>query len=524
MIILMLLGSLAMLVGTSAALGSPALWPGVAKIMAKPQYRRAHWGLLVVDPRTGARLQAVNPRDLFIPGSTTKLFTISTAWNTLGPRHRFTTPVYALGTHQGTVLNGNLILVASGDLTMGGRTTKSGAVAFANVDHIDANSAPGATLTPENPLAGINQIAAQVRRAGITQVHGDVIVDDRLFAPDPALVGEDPTLDPMIINDNLIDVQVTPTRPGQPAKVFWRPQTASYTLTSNVRTVKATKNVPFPPNWGVTTSSASRLVVSGTIPQNAGRQLQTVTITDPAAFARTALIGALAHAGVSVSAPTTGANPAQELPASRSYPSSVRVAAYVSPPYREYAKLILKVSHNLGAQLSLCLLAVHMHSTNCADGFRVEHGFLRRIGVDISQVSLLDGRGGLQGDLFTPTAIVKLLSWWLHHPGFTTFRRSLPILGVDGSLASDATHTPARGKVFAKTGTTAAGDELNLRLVLVAKALAGYLQAGPNRFLPFAEFVNSAFYPNIQGILSAGGDLGDIAALLQEHAARLPRP
>ncbi len=461
----------------------------------------------------------MNPTELFIPGSTTKLFSISAAWNTLGAGHRFTTPVYALGHRQGSVLNGNLVLVAAGDLTMGGRTTKSGGVAFTNVDHIDANSVPGATLTPENPLAGLNQIARQVRRAGITQVAGDVVIDDRLFAPDPVLTGEDPELDPIMINDNLIDVQVTPSRSGQPARVFWRPQTASNVLTNDVRTSPPTKGAMFPPRWGISIASTGRLTVSGTIPQNAGRQLQTVTIADPAAFARTALIGALTRAGVSVKAPGTGGNPARELPASSSYSRSARVAAYVSPRYREYAKLILKVSHNLGAQLAICLLAVHARSHNCEAGFAVERRFLRRVGVDLSQVGLADGRGGNPSDRFTPAAIVHLLTWWLHRHDFTGFRRSLPILGVDGSLADVGKHSPARGKVFAKTGTAAGGDALNGRLVLEAKALAGYLQAGPHRFLPFAEFVNSAFSSSIEGILGAGTDLGDIAAILQQQAA-----
>lgn len=87
--------------------------------------------------------------------------------------------------------------------------------------------------------------------------------------------------------------------------------------------------------------------MTGTIAANAGRQLQTVTIADPPAFARTALIQALQRAGVSVSAAATGANPTQLLPASGGYATATRVAAYVSPPYLEYAKLIPKVSHNL---------------------------------------------------------------------------------------------------------------------------------------------------------------------------------
>ncbi len=125
-------------------------------------------------------------------------------------------------------------------------------------------------------------------------------------------------------------------------------------------------------------------------------------------------------------------------------------------------------------------MAVSARSQNCEAGFAVEQRFLRRTGVDLIQVGLADGRGGAPSDRFTPTAVVRLLTWWLRRPDFTTFRRSLPLLGVDGSLAGIATRSPARGEVFAKTGTATGGDSLNQRLVLEAKALAGYVQAGPN--------------------------------------------
>ena len=52
---------------------------------------------------------------------------------------------------------------------MGGRTKPDGTVDFANLDHNDANPIPGATLTPEDPLAGLDELAAQVKRPGSTR-------------------------------------------------------------------------------------------------------------------------------------------------------------------------------------------------------------------------------------------------------------------------------------------------------------------------------------------------------------------
>ena len=59
----------------------------------------------------------------------------------IGPDHTYDTPVYRRGTltPQG-VLQGDLILVASGDITMGGRTNPDGTVAFGNFDDNEANT------------------------------------------------------------------------------------------------------------------------------------------------------------------------------------------------------------------------------------------------------------------------------------------------------------------------------------------------------------------------------------------------
>lgn len=204
------------------------------------------------------------------------------------------------------------------------------------------------------------------------------------------------------------------------------------------------------------TDGGTRILLSGTIAADAKPLLRTSPITDPNTFGRTALIEALARAGVRVTADASGPNPAARLP--RSYDGRPRVAAYTSPPYDQYAKLILKVSHNLGANLGICLMAVTTGSHQCADGFPVLAGFLDRAGVDRKQAELMDGRGGNPADRATPRALVQMLAYWQRTPDAQRFREALPILGVDGLLAENCRSCPARGKVFGKTGAAVGGD------------------------------------------------------------------
>ncbi|MCX5408795.1 D-alanyl-D-alanine carboxypeptidase/D-alanyl-D-alanine-endopeptidase [Streptomyces sp. NBC_00335] len=491
--------------------GSGPLDPRITEIMRKPGYRNAQWGLLQVDPETGRTVHSRFPDQLFIPGSTAKLFSVSGAWHALGPGHRFVTPLYAVGERRGATLTGDLALVAQGDLTMGGRTRPDGTVAFTDLDHTYADDVPGATLTPQNPLAGIDLLARQVRDSGITRVDGNVIVDDRLFEPEPVLI---PTPTPLILNDNLIDLTTTPgDRADAPARLDWRPKVAPYRVTSTVKTVAAGK----PTAVTVTTSDdGTRIRLSGTIAAGAAPVLKVSPITDPAAFGRTALIEALERAGVDVTAAPAGGNPVDRLPAG--YEGRARVAAYTSPPFAEYAELILKVSHNLGANLGMCLMAVTTGSRACMDGFPVLASFLDEAEVDRAQVQLLDGRGGNPVDRSTPQAEIQMLTYWLRSPEARRFREALPILGVDGLLAENCRDCPARGKVFAKTGAAVGLDALNDRLGVGAITIAGYLDKGDGRFDVFYAGVTGASTPTTDpsGILDIANDVAMIAAYLQE--------
>lgn len=505
--------------GASAGPGSAhgdGLSPDIEAIMAKPAYEHAQWGLLEVDNDTGRVIHSRYPDQFFVPGSTAKLVSVSGAWHALGGDHRFTTPVQATGRRNGSVLNGNLVLVGQGDLTMGGRTAPDGSVSYTDIDHTYANDVPGATLTPENPLAGLDRIARQVRGTGISEVRGNVAVDTRLFTSFPEL---DPAPTPLIINDNVIDLLSTPTSPGHLAQLSWRPHVAPYHVTSTVRTVAAGAAT------GIQVSASpdgTRIALSGTIAAGSQPVLRISDVKDPAAFGRTALIEALARAGVHVTAPPTGPNPVSAVPPG--YAGTQRVAAYVSPVFADYAKLIFKVSHNLGANLSICLMAVTAGSHRCEDGFPVLKHFLEQAGIDPTQVQLLDGRGSNPVDRVTPRVENEILHYWTGTPDATRFREAQPILGVDGSLAGvcgGLPTCPGKGKVWAKPGTVTGLDAVNDRLAIAGQTLGGYLDAGHGHLHTFYLAVTGASTPDtdIQGVIDAINDEARIAGLLQQQAA-----
>ena len=152
------------------------------------------------------------------------------------------------------------------------------------------------------------------------------------------------------------------------------------------------------------------------------------------------------------------------------------MAEHVSPPLSEEIKITLKVSQNLHAGMGLYFLGLFV-AKNTKDplfaGFKVERGFLTDAKLDISGASQGDGAGGDRADLFSPDFMCQYLAYWKTRPDFPILFNGLPILGKDGTLAKIQKDNPGAGQVFAKTGTFAAEDKLNSRLMLNGKGLAG---------------------------------------------------
>src|SRR5437667_10738892 len=94
---------------TFASNGSASADDLAAKIAAltqTPDYAHSRWGILVVDAGDGQPLYARNADQFFLPASTTKLYTCSSALHYLGSDYKFQTPVYRRGPVESGTLRG----------------------------------------------------------------------------------------------------------------------------------------------------------------------------------------------------------------------------------------------------------------------------------------------------------------------------------------------------------------------------------------------------------------------------------
>lgn len=477
-------------------------------------YKPAHWGLLVVDAKTGEPLYARNPDKLFAPASTTKLYSCAAALVTFGPDFRFVTPVYRRGDLTDSLLKGDLILVAKGDLTFGGRTGSDGKLKFKNSDHTYANStSTDNELTDTDPRTAFDDLAKQVKEAGITWLDGDVLIDDRYFQPTRSTGSGPSAVSPVIVNDNVIDLLIEPGKEsGDPAKVTIRPETAYVKADIDIRTGKPGSK----PSYTDYDVDPRGLAIRGTVPP--GKSIVgIVPVERPAELARVMFVEALKRAGVRVTAPVlVPLRDRAPLPNAVEYVKMTEVASFKSPPFSEAIAVTLKVSHNLYASTLPLLVGRSKGEMTLAGGLKEQGKVLKDIGVDTSTVSFGGGAGGANADKVTPRATVQLLRAMRGRPEWPAYRAALPVLGVDGTLSQVSTDSPAKGHVFAKTGTLFWEDALNGRSLLTSKALAGVMTTKSGRELAFAVFVNDLPLAKGETPTKIGKVLGKLSEVVWE--------
>src|SRR5271170_1128354 len=455
----------------------------IEAILAEPAISRAHWGISVVTLECRA-IYSFNDGQSFEPASNAKLFTTATAFAVFSPDARFATRAFARGTldADGT-LHGDIVLQGTGDPSISGR----------------AWPYAGKTERPNPPLQALEDMADQVAKGGLVhKVTGRVVGDDTWFpferygrgwGWDDLQWEYGAPVSALSVNDNVIYLDMMPgAKPGDPIAASWNPAVPYYAL----ETTAVTGGTAPKADIGVDRQPGSKIVrLYGTIPVNSKGVHLALAVQDPAEFAALAFRQMLAVRGI----PVAGVAAAQHaLPVSttefldesrRPLPSPLSatsnmpgtaaapaiqpdeklLATHLSPPLEQDRIIINKVSQNLHAELLLRDLGkAVLNDGSIAAGARVVRQFLIQAGVNPGDFLFFDGSGMSPQDLIAPRAATTLLAYAARQPWGEGFRATLPIAGVDGSLAGRFTQSPVKGKLFAKTGTL---SEVN--------ALSGYL-------------------------------------------------
>lgn len=414
------------------------------------------FGVVVVDDQ-GREVVSIDPEGRYIPASNTKLFTTAAAFWKLG------------ALDQPDQLGGASVWLVPG-------RGKVPSVELVGRGDARLSSAPDCKVACLAQLA--DAIAAKTRK-----VH-DITGDDTRFVDQRWSLGMSwnniPTrsgtgISALTLDDNEVKAVVTPGVVGKPPAVTLP---AYFTVENTAQTVAAE-----PSALGVDRMPGSRTVqVSGTLPATAPR-IVTLGIDDPAEYAAWKLAEMLKARGVKVSgriAARHRIDPQAGAMADRPPP----LDTVLPPPLAEDLTRINKESQNLHAELLLRRVGMVAGGDVRADasvegGQKVITAMLTEAGLKPHQFAFSDGSGMSTYNRIAPRGAVVFLRWTENQPWGAKFRETLPIGGVDGTLAGRFRGTSLQGRIFAKTGT-----------INATNALAGWFTARSGRTFTFAAYAN----------------------------------
>ncbi|WP_382232664.1 D-alanyl-D-alanine carboxypeptidase/D-alanyl-D-alanine-endopeptidase [Herminiimonas aquatilis] len=378
---------------------------------------------------------AINSTQGFNPASTMKLVTSNAALDILGPAFTWKTQVYATGTQNGDVLNGDLVIKGSGD--------------------------------PKLVTEKFWQFLRQIRAAGIREIHGNLILDRSVFEDmsyDASRFDGDPLKpynagpDALLLNYKVFAFHFLPDINRRVVNVSVDPPLGAYPIA-----------LPVFSDGPCTDWQARMLPVlernstqfAGAFPAACGEKtwyLHPYQMTSAEYFGLVFRDLWADVGGIFKGAIVDGLVP----------PNARFVTEWQSPALPEVIRDINKYSNNVMARQLLLTLAsdVLKVPANPERGARVIKTWLTGKGIDASQLVIENGSGLSRSERISAESMGRMLVAAFQSPIMPELMSALPLAGYDGTMRKRLLTQTVAGRAHIKTGS------LN-----DVRAVAGYVLA-----------------------------------------------
>jgi len=449
--------------GSGSALVAPALpaarraWLGeriTTAITARPTLGAAKVAIVVSDLVSGEELFALAADTGMNLASNAKVLTSIAALGTLGNGFRWRTSVFIDPVDEAGTVAGDLYLRGRGD--------------------------------PLLTVAHLEELADELLARGIRTIEGRLVLDATYFdnQVEPPHFDEQPKeragfrapVASLGVARSAATIKIVAEPGGAPATVTVEPDAGTYLQITKREVVSVTEGRT---RLRIDTKLKREHVeyeVSGQIRAGEGSWDLRRRIDDPARFAAEVFRRALAIRGIAIRQRAIGAGPVP--------PTAKLVAAHDSLPLPDVLRFMNKTSDNYVAESVLKTIGAETRATpgpaTWADGVAGVRAYLATLGLAPGTYRADNGSGLFGSTEVSAHQLVKLLI--AAHSDYRIgpdLLGSLPIGGVDGTLARRWHGQPAQGRVRAKTGT--------LDKVLT---LAGYVAADSRVPLAFAIVIN----------------------------------
>jgi D-alanyl-D-alanine carboxypeptidase/D-alanyl-D-alanine-endopeptidase (penicillin-binding protein 4) len=439
-----------------AALALPHLDPiqqltqDIVSATASPGVGRAAWGIVVHSLDRDERIFELNPGTLLVPASVAKLVSLAGAADAVGWNFRFETTVRATGPVIDGTLSGDLLVVGSGDPTIGGRAGQALSVL---VDALEAQ--------------------------GVRHIDGRIIGDDDAGEePRPQLAWAWDDLGytsgslfgALNLEENRMTVTVNPAlASGDRPTLSVDPSDSSRPLRNRTTTGAADSSFLV---WPEQRPGEPFLTIAGSAPAGALPAQLSVSVGNPTFWFASKLRHALLGRGIEITGEAFDVDDVAERP---EWATSTVLYTHRSPTLAEITQPLLKDSVNLYGEAVLKLNADRgVLPTNDAalKGLRAR---LTTWGIPSDAWQIIDGSGLSRRNAIAPEMLLAVLQK-MYDPAWTSpWMTGLPVAGRDGTLAERMQDTPAENNLRAKTGTMS-----NIQ------SLAGYVRTLDGEALAFA--------------------------------------
>lgn len=380
-------------------------------LLADEQTKHAITSLCILDANTGKILFAKNEQTGLATASTLKTITAATAFSILGKDFQFKTTLAYSGnvTNDGT-LKGNLIIIGSGDPTLGSWRYQN----------------------KENAV--LTQWVAAVKSAGIKKIEGSIIGDDRIFGTQTTPEGwvwQDignyygAGTSGLAWRENQFDIHLKPgSGTADDVKVIKTvPETPYVQIVNELKTGTSgsgDRSYAFLPPY------SNIAYLRGSWGMGIGKSGISVALPDPAFDCAYRLQDTLKRLGISASQPATTTRIMnlnnQVIPG-----ITQKINTIISPTLSEINYWFLKKSINLYGETLLKTIALKSgQAATTSKGAETEINYWSEKGIDKSALNIIDGSGLSPGDRITTAAMAGILFQIQKENWFPDFYKALP--------------------------------------------------------------------------------------------------
>jgi D-alanyl-D-alanine carboxypeptidase/D-alanyl-D-alanine-endopeptidase (penicillin-binding protein 4) len=383
----------------------------------------------------------------------------------LGWDYRFTTTLETTGAIQDGVLAGDLFIRSTGDPTINTREKRGDAV--------------------------LAEWLNTLKAAGIRKIDGRIVGDDQAFDDeglgdgwswDYLQYGYSAPVGALQFNENTARLSVAPgLKIGDPASATITAGSGFTIVNKTITGAEKSEEVidyrrhPYQPI----------LEVSGSVPLGGPAATRNVAVLNPTIYFAQALRDALTNGGIEVTGEAADLDDiAQEFTES---PLTRRVLVTTeSPPLREMATVLMKVSQNLYAETFLKAMGtmdggVGTTGAGRAAARKTFDGW----GVARDAYQMTDG-SGLSRSNYVSSEMILMLLERMHRDERhrDAFMATLPIAGKDGTISTRMRRSLAEGNAVAKTGS-----------INNVRSLSGYVRTRDGEMLAFSVIANDFTIP-----------------------------